>query len=185
MFRMDEFELHKAIITYKSEVYHLKQICETKKLSNNQSIQKITQFKSKHDSRRNKLKVDESGLRFDVGRYMCLCVIISICLLTLDIINWILINQSVEVVMNTTNLYILGIENWNSMFTFASFSLVTITFNDTYKMWGSNSSLEISEYMSDYISNNIIDNFTALLHKDLGNITEEMRVLLDTGNYCQ
>jgi len=95
-------------------------------------------------------------------------------------------NISINSSYNTLESYILGVEAWNSMFSYAAFTLTTITFNNSYVAWNADqSTLDLHNFYTDYVKSNVIQNMTDLLEKDMGNSSKFMKELFTTTDFCE
>lgn len=93
-------------------------------------------------------------------------------------------NSSIVGTYNTIEALTLGIEAWNSFYSMAAITYTTVSWNNTYPVWDRDS-LAMFEYYSNYVKNNVIQNLTDSLDKDLGNVTSFLHGIYTNENFCE
>jgi hypothetical protein len=188
IFNLSEYVLRNEIKICKLELGYVSQVFENvgfpSTLDNLVEVQKI-HVKNK-ETNRTRIAMNKQGLSFGLWYFISLCAMVCFGVIAIELTNFQMMTQSINVSLNTLECYILGVEIWNSYFTYATMALATVSFNNTYKAWDSDhSTLDMTKYYSDYVNKKVIANMTRLLDRNMGNITEEMQTMFWNSDFCE
>lgn len=122
----------------------------------------MKKYINRKEINRTRVQMNKKGLSFGMFSYILLVGLICFLITLVEMINWAMMNISINSSYNTLECYILGIELWNSLFSYGAFASTTITFNNSYPAWTNQSTYDLGEYLSAHAKTNVIQNMTDL-----------------------
>ena len=123
--------------------------------------------------RKARLKVTYNGLNFGLASLGLKLAAILAFLMLIQIIYYFVWKPGVQRSINLMDVFILGIETWNSFFSLHSSWLSTIVYNNTLPYWAGKTSLEVFDHFKNHVRENLIANYSRAVEYDLGNYTKK------------
>ena len=120
----------------------------------------------------NKLKVFFGGLDFGASKQAFKLILILAVLICVQYCYFEVWRPMLRRIVNFCEVYILGIETWNAMFTIHTAFLQTVLWNNTVPFWGT-TSLEVFDLSKAHFMENVFNNYTRAMSYDLGNYTDK------------
>lgn len=120
------------------------------------------------------------------SNYTTLALYLVALMVLMSLLNFLLMQQfkgSLNKLGNVLCVQILVIESWGSFMNAQNSILKSILWNDTSLIWGQPSSIAFEVY-SEYISKNILANFSESIDWNLGNFTDEYRGIMTNNIAC-
>jgi hypothetical protein len=121
---------------------------------------------------------------FNMNIYIWLALVIVFFALSIQLVSYFWINSLNVTAKNLLNVYCTGVEFWASYFTTWTMAVLTVRYNNTLPAWSNATTYDMYQYYEGYIKDNLIDNYTLLLGKDLYNYTGNYSKAMETGDSC-
>ena len=123
--------------------------------------------------RRQRLKVTYNGLNFGLVNLGLKLGTILVFLIGIQLVYYTVWRPGVRRSINFMEIFLLGIETWNSYFNMHSSWLSTIVYNNTLPYWNGKTSMQVYEHFKTHIRDNLLANYSRAVEYDLGNYTEK------------
>ena len=121
---------------------------------------------------------------FNMNIYIWLALVMVFFALSIQLVSYFWINSLNVTAKNLLNVYCTGVEFWASYFTTWTMAVLTVRYNNTLPAWSNATTYDMYQYYEGYIKDNLIDNYTLLLGKDLYNYTGNYSKAFETGDSC-
>jgi hypothetical protein len=135
--------------------------------------------KEKSSNRIEKIKINSKGFYFGFCKVMFYFSLIFFFILIIQGFYFILLYPKSVRVGNLIEVYVLGVETWDSFASVHTYCFETILWNNTALGWDGGTTLDTYRAMMEHSKSYVLDNYTRTLQYDLGNITEEYRFALN------
>ena len=120
--------------------------------------------------RNNKIVLDTKGATFNMKLSVIIIMIFSLIIGVMQSIQYYIMTEKNDIVLNQVKLYNLAIHSWNIMFAVGCFSFQTVLWNNTVTIHN-RTSLESYYDYRDRMRNELVDGYKDLSTKNFGNIT--------------